>query len=98
MRKIRRSITSTGTGVRPGGIFVFVSLGRHWWQNDNNSVRPMPVGELTADSLGYHRQSLRMKLPRVYPILDTESLARHGISLETAAASFLEGGAGILQI
>ena len=39
-----------------------------------------------------------MKLPRVYPILDTESLARHGLSLETAAASFLEGGAGILQI
>ena len=39
-----------------------------------------------------------MKLPRVYPILDSESLARHGITLETAAASFLEGGAGILQI
>jgi len=41
---------------------------------------------------------LRMKLPRVYPILDTESLARHDISIETAAASLLEGGAGILQI
>ena len=39
-----------------------------------------------------------MKLPLVYPILDTESLARCGISLETAAASFLDGGAGILQI
>ncbi len=39
-----------------------------------------------------------MKLPRVYPILDTESLDRRGISLETAAASFLDGGAGILQI
>jgi thiamine-phosphate pyrophosphorylase len=39
-----------------------------------------------------------MKLPRVYPILDTESLARHGISMETAAASILEGGAGILQL
>jgi len=39
-----------------------------------------------------------MKLPRVYPILDTESLAHHDISLETAAAAFLEGGAGILQI
>jgi thiamine-phosphate pyrophosphorylase len=39
-----------------------------------------------------------MKLPRVYPILDTESLDRRGISIETAAAAFLEGGAGILQI
>jgi thiamine-phosphate pyrophosphorylase len=39
-----------------------------------------------------------MKLPRVYPILDTESLDRCGIAIETAAAAFLEGGAGILQI
>jgi thiamine-phosphate pyrophosphorylase len=39
-----------------------------------------------------------MKLPRVYPILDTESLGRRGIGIETAAAAFLEGGAGILQI
>lgn len=39
-----------------------------------------------------------MKLPRVYPILDTESLEARGIGLETAAAAFLEGGAGILQI
>jgi thiamine-phosphate pyrophosphorylase len=39
-----------------------------------------------------------MKLPRVYPILDTESLERCGIRMEIAAAAFLEGGAGILQI
>jgi thiamine-phosphate pyrophosphorylase len=39
-----------------------------------------------------------MRLPRVYPILDSESLARCGISMPTAAASFLEGGARILQI
>lgn len=39
-----------------------------------------------------------MRLPRVYPILDTESLEARGISLVTAAAAFLEGGAGILQI
>jgi thiamine-phosphate pyrophosphorylase len=39
-----------------------------------------------------------MKLPRVYPILDSESLERRGIAMETAAAAFLEGGAGILQI
>jgi thiamine-phosphate pyrophosphorylase len=39
-----------------------------------------------------------MKLPRVYPILDTESLARAAISLEAAAAAILEGGAAILQI
>ncbi len=37
-------------------------------------------------------------LPRVYPILDSEALARRGIALETAAAALLEGGAGILQI
>ena len=39
-----------------------------------------------------------MRFPRVYPILDTETLARHGIALDTAAAALLEGGAGILQV
>src|SRR3954447_5305738 len=39
-----------------------------------------------------------MRLPRLYPILDTESLDGRGISLESAAAAFLDGGAGILQI
>ncbi len=39
-----------------------------------------------------------MQLPRVYPILDTDTLARHSITLEAAAAALLEGGAGILQI
>ena len=39
-----------------------------------------------------------MRLPRVYPILDTESLDARAIALETAAAAFLDGGAGILQI
>src|SRR5215831_7770636 len=39
-----------------------------------------------------------MRLPRVYPILDSESLERCGVSITTAAGSFLEGGAGILQI
>ena len=41
---------------------------------------------------------LPMTLPRVYPILDTASLERCGIAVESAAAAFLEGGAGILQI
>jgi thiamine-phosphate pyrophosphorylase len=36
-------------------------------------------------------------LPRIYPILDTETLANFGIGVELAAAAFLEGGAGILQ-
>jgi thiamine-phosphate pyrophosphorylase len=39
-----------------------------------------------------------MRLPRVYPILDTETLSARGILLETAAAAFLDGGAGILQL
>ncbi|HTS64179.1 MAG TPA: thiamine phosphate synthase [Candidatus Acidoferrales bacterium] len=39
-----------------------------------------------------------MKLPRIYPILDTDTLVSNGLSLETAAAAFLEGGASILQI
>ncbi len=39
-----------------------------------------------------------MKLPRIYPILDTASLQARGIGLETGAAAMLEGGAGILQI
>lgn len=39
-----------------------------------------------------------MRFPRVYPILDTETLAQHGIALDIAAAALLEGGAGILQV
>ena len=39
-----------------------------------------------------------MNLPRIYPILDTESLAARGVAPVTAAAAFLEGGAGILQL
>ena len=39
-----------------------------------------------------------MRFPRVYPILDTETLAQHGMALDTAAAALLEGGAGILQV
>ncbi len=39
-----------------------------------------------------------MKLPRIYPILDTASLTRREIPLEAAAAALLEGGAGILQV
>lgn len=39
-----------------------------------------------------------MPLPRVYPILDSETLERRGIGFAAAAAALLEGGAGILQI
>jgi thiamine-phosphate pyrophosphorylase len=39
-----------------------------------------------------------MRLPRLYPILDTEALGARGIRLETAAAAWIEGGAEILQI
>ena len=38
-----------------------------------------------------------MKLPRVYPILDTAALEARGMSLERAARAMIEGGAGILQ-
>lgn len=38
-----------------------------------------------------------IELPRVYPILDTETLARRGCLPETAALALLEGGARILQ-
>jgi len=37
-------------------------------------------------------------MPRVYPILDTGSLRTHGFPAVRAAAAFLEGGAGILQL
>ena len=39
-----------------------------------------------------------LKLPRVYPILDTETLSARSLTLPAAAAAFLDGGAGILQI
>jgi len=38
-----------------------------------------------------------MKLPRLYPILDTESLERRGCAVEAAARGMLDGGARILQ-
>jgi thiamine-phosphate pyrophosphorylase len=39
-----------------------------------------------------------MRLPRVYPILDTGTLAARGFSQVRAAGAVLEGGAGILQL
>jgi thiamine-phosphate pyrophosphorylase len=41
---------------------------------------------------------LSAPLPRIYPILDTETLANAGIGLEVAAAALLDGGASILQL
>jgi thiamine-phosphate pyrophosphorylase len=38
-----------------------------------------------------------IELPRVYPILDIQTLARRGCAVEAAAEAMLEGGAGILQ-
>jgi thiamine-phosphate pyrophosphorylase len=38
------------------------------------------------------------RLPRVYPILDSDALARRGVEWRAAGAAWLEGGAGILQI
>lgn len=38
-----------------------------------------------------------MKLPPIYPILDTELLEKRGVPVEVAAEAFLEGGARILQ-
>jgi thiamine-phosphate pyrophosphorylase len=39
-----------------------------------------------------------VKLPRIYPILDTQALEARALALDVAASAFLEGGAGILQI
>jgi thiamine-phosphate pyrophosphorylase len=39
-----------------------------------------------------------MKLPRVYPILDSESLLSRGLTVISAARALLDGGARILQI
>ncbi|SRR5579883_651295 len=39
-----------------------------------------------------------MKLPRLYPILDTAALAARGMAVERAAEAMLESGAGILQL
>ena len=38
-----------------------------------------------------------IELPAVYPILDTDSLAKRGIDIANAAEGLLEGGARILQ-
>lgn len=43
-------------------------------------------------------ESWCLPLPRIYPILDTESLARKTCSAECAAGAWLAGGARILQL
>ncbi len=43
------------------------------------------------------RESLKVELPRLYPILDTATLARRGCEAGTAAEAVLAGGARILQ-
>jgi thiamine-phosphate pyrophosphorylase len=40
----------------------------------------------------------KLKLPRLYPVLDTASLEARAFPVTRAAAAFLEGGAGILQL
>jgi len=42
-------------------------------------------------------EAIALKLPRLYPILDTEIFTNRGVGAEVAAAAFLDGGAGILQ-
>ncbi len=39
-----------------------------------------------------------LKLPRLYPVLDTASFEARAFPVTRAAAAFLEGGAGILQL
>src|SRR6266536_879764 len=39
-----------------------------------------------------------MRLPRVYPILDTSALAKRNCGPAAAAAAMIEGGAGMLQL
>lgn len=41
--------------------------------------------------------SKQATVPKLYPILDTETLARRGCAVSTAAEAMLEGGARILQ-
>jgi thiamine-phosphate pyrophosphorylase len=40
----------------------------------------------------------KLKLPRLYPVLDTTALEARAFPVTRAAAAFLEGGAGILQL
>ena len=55
-------------------------------------------GPAAAPLVSYAASGMHnLKLPRVYPILDTESLEARGLTLESAAAALLGGGAGILQ-
>ena len=43
------------------------------------------------------RYDVQLNLPRFYPVLDTELLARRGLPVAAAAEAVLEGGARILQ-
>src|ERR1700676_1139122 len=47
--------------------------------------------------LGYDESYALVRLPAFYPILDTETAVRHGISLVAAAGEILDAGARILQ-
>jgi thiamine-phosphate pyrophosphorylase len=55
-----------------------------------------PAGERSA-APSYDVEVPSLKLPRIYPILDTGTLARRGLAAVTAAEAMLDGGARILQ-
>ncbi len=57
-------------------------------------VSDLPVSEPRASASGVPH----LNLPRVYPILDTGALEARIYPPVRAAAAFLEGGAGILQL
>ena len=43
-------------------------------------------------------QQARFQLPELYPILDVETLERHGIGIRHAACAMVSAGVGILQL
>src|SRR5262249_51243135 len=69
-----------------------------FWPRPSSRCATLKDSGVRPHTLYYRQFANFMKLPRVYPILDSESLEQRGISLIAAAAAFLDGGAGILQI
>jgi thiamine-phosphate pyrophosphorylase len=64
------------------------------------SAVPAPNGEWASRCLPTPKRVWKnktLRLPRVYPILDTATLARSACDTVHAAAALLEGGAGIIQ-
>src|SRR5215831_6102580 len=92
-RKVSLPISAAG-GRRPESSGA---VSRQWIDREAYSLRDRPRRQDPLRQAGHAQaggglDGVRViRLPRVYPILDSDAADRRGISIEAAAAAFLDG-------